>query len=172
YLFAETTVANIPQIRAYWEQQCEGIPLEITTLQDRYTKAYKNEDNELKIINFFTIISLLTTCVGLFGVMLMVVQKRIKEIGIRKVNGARIWEVLYLLNMEIIVAIIIGFIFSLPIAYYLLNNWLQNFVERIQLDWWIFILSGLIVSFTALFTSSWHCWRAARRNPVEALRYE
>jgi putative ABC transport system permease protein len=99
-------------------------------------------------------------------------ESKVKEIGIRKVNGARISGILFMLNKDFIILVIIAFVIAFPISWYTLNKWLQNFAYKTNLSWWIFGLSGIIALGIALLTVSWQSWRAAARNPVEALRYE
>jgi len=106
------------------------------------------------------------------GMIVFTIQQRIKEIGIRKVNGARIIEILTMLNKDFIKWVSIAFIIATPIAWYEMNKWLENFAYKTSLSWWIFALAGLLALGIALFTVSWQSWRAATRNPVEALRYE
>jgi len=98
--------------------------------------------------------------------------KREKEIGIRKINGATIAQVMNLLNLEISKWVAVAFIIAVPVAWYAMHTWLQNFSYKTSLNWWIFIVCGLVVFAIALLTVSWQSWRAATRNPVEALRYE
>jgi putative ABC transport system permease protein len=99
-------------------------------------------------------------------------QHRVKEIGIRKVNGAKVFEILTLLNKDLVKWISIAFLAATPAVYYMMHRWLQNFAYKTELSWWIFALAGFIVLSIALLTVSWISWRAATRNPVEALRYE
>ena len=109
---------------------------------------------------------------GAVGQSIFAAENRTKEIGIRKVNGAEISGLITLLNKDFIKLIIIAFIFAIPIAYYFMNKWLQNFAYRTELSWWIFAIAGLIALGIALLAVSWQSWRAATRNPVEVLRYE
>jgi putative ABC transport system permease protein len=97
---------------------------------------------------------------------------RTKEIGVRKVNGATIGEVLRLLNKEFVIGVAIAFAIAAPVAYYAMHKWLENFAYKTELSWWIFALAGLLALGIALLTVSWQSWKAATRNPVEALRYE
>jgi putative ABC transport system permease protein len=99
-------------------------------------------------------------------------QRRIKEIGIRKINGARSTEVMALLNKDLIKLVVIAFIIATPVAYYSMYKWLHDFAYRTEISWWIFLLAGLLALVIALATVSLQSWRAAARNPVEALRYE
>ena len=103
---------------------------------------------------------------------LFISQQRTKEIGIRKINGATVSEILGLLNKNFVKWVAIAFVIATPIAYSAMNKWLENFAYKTSLSWWIFALAGLLALGIALLTVSWQSWRAATRNPVEALRYE
>ena len=98
--------------------------------------------------------------------------RRTKEIGIRKINGAKVVEVMLMLSVDFIAWVIIAFVIACPIAWFAMHKWLENFAYRTELSWWIFVLAGVIALVIALLTVSWQSWRAATRNPVEALRYE
>ncbi|MDF1546455.1 MAG: ABC transporter permease, partial [Bacteroidales bacterium] len=115
---------------------------------------------------------IIIACLGLFALVLNNTEKRVKEIGIRKVNGAKTPAILITINKEFMKWLAIAFIIAAPIAYYVMYNWLQNFAYKTTLSWWIFALSGLIVFVVAIITVSWQSWKVATRNPVEALRYE
>jgi putative ABC transport system permease protein len=99
-------------------------------------------------------------------------QRRTKEIGIRKINGAGSAEVMVLLNTHLVKLVIIAFVIAMPVAWYSMHKWLQGFAYRTRISWWIFALAGLLALGIALLTVSWQSWRAATRNPVDALRYE
>jgi putative ABC transport system permease protein len=109
---------------------------------------------------------------GLFGLAAFFSERRTKEIGIRKVNGAVVAEILKMLNSEFIKWVVMSFIISTPVSWYAMHKWLQTFAYKTELSWWIFILAGISALAIALLTVSWQSWRAATRNPVEALRYE
>jgi putative ABC transport system permease protein len=102
----------------------------------------------------------------------LLLNSRVKEIGIRKVNGARITEILILLNRDFVKWVSIAFVIATPIAWFSMHKWLESFAYKTDLSWWIFALSGVLALGIALFTVSWQSWKAATRNPVEALRYE
>ena len=118
------------------------------------------------------ILSIFIAVLGLFGLSLFVLDQRTKEIGVRRVNGAKISEVMVMLNKDFVKWITIAFVIATPIAWYAMNRWLENFAYKTELSWWIFALAGLMALAIALLTVSWQSWKAATRNPVEALRYE
>lgn len=109
---------------------------------------------------------------GISALSLFISQQRTKEIGIRKVNGAKVSEILTMLNKDFVKWVIIAFVIATPIAYFAMHKWLENFAYKTTLSWWIFALAGLLALGIALLTVSLQSWRAATRNPVEALRYE
>ena len=103
---------------------------------------------------------------------LFISQQRTKEIGIRKVNGATVSEILGLLNQSFVKWVGFAFVIATPLSFYAMSKWLENFAYKTNVSWWIFALAGLLALGIALLTVTWHSWRAATRNPVEALRYE
>lgn len=138
----------------------------------RVKAAYRSETRFSNIIGLLTVLSILIAVLGLLGVSYFSSLLRIKEIGIRKVNGARISEVMTMLNSDFVKWVATAFVIATPIAYYAMHKWLESFAYKTELSWWIFALAGLLAFGIALLTVSWQSWRAATRNPVEALRYE
>jgi putative ABC transport system permease protein len=139
---------------------------------DYLDSMYQQEEKRADSIRVIAIIAILISCVGLIGLVEFSTKRRIKEIGIRKVNGARISEVLVMLNRDFVRWVAIAFVISTPIAWYAMHRWLENFAYKTELSWWIFALAGILALGIALLTVSWQSWKAATRNPVEALRYE
>ena len=137
-----------------------------------YQQVYKSEFLQAKLLSVFTIIALLICSMGLFGLALIVTRQRIKEIGVRKVNGAKELEILTMLNRDFVKWVVIAFVIATPVAYFTMSKWLENFAYKTSLSWWIFALAGLLALGIALLTVSFQSWKAARGNPVEALRYE
>ncbi len=144
----------------------------IYTLQDQINQFYVREQNQAKLIGAFSLLAIVLTIMGLFGMVLNTVSKKTKEIGIRKVNGAKISEILIMLNKDFIRWVAVAFVIACPIAWYTMNRWLENFAYKTALSWWIFLLAGALALGIALLTVSLQSWRAATRNPVDALRYE
>ena len=120
----------------------------------------------------FSLLAIVIAMLGIFGLSTFATERRAKEIGIRKVHGAKLTEILAMLNKDFIKWVGIAFIVATPLSWYLMNNWLQNFAYKTSLSWWVFALSGILALIIALLTVSWQSWKAAVRNPVEALRYE
>lgn len=167
---------NVPgvlkDIEKVWGRFVPEYPIEFSFVNDQIDNMYKSEQRLAFTLNLFSAIAILIACMGLLSLTMLAMQKRTKEIGIRKVNGARIYEILILLNMDFIKWVMIAFVLGCPIAYYAMNLWLENFAYRTALSWWIFLLAGIVSLGIALVTVSWHCWRAATRNPIDALRHE
>jgi putative ABC transport system permease protein len=159
-------------IEKEWEKIAPNWPLAYYFMDDRFEMNYRNEARISKLINALTFVSLFLCCLGLFGLSLYTINGRIKEIGIRKINGAKVSEVMTMLNRDFVKWVLIAFIIACPIAYYAMHKWLQNFAYRTNLSWWVFAAAGAAAVAVALITVSWQSWRAATRNPVEALRYE
>jgi putative ABC transport system permease protein len=163
---------TIQFINGEWEKLAPDIPFEYQFLDKKYDALYKDEDKLSLVIGYFSIIAILIACLGLFGLVTFLTERRTKEIGIRKVNGAKVSEILAMLNRIFVKWVVIAFVVASPIAWYAMHKWLENFAYKSDLNWWIFALSGLLALGIALLTVSWQSWRAATRNPVEALRYE
>ncbi|MBN2638419.1 MAG: ABC transporter permease [Bacteroidales bacterium] len=133
---------------------------------------YVKEQKQARAIKVFALLAIIISCLGLIGFIEQLTQRKIKEIGIRKINGAKISEVIVMLNKSVVKWVVVGFTLAAPLSYYAMNKWLENFAYKTALSWWVFALSGLLALGIALLTVSWQSWRAATRNPVEALRYE
>lgn len=169
---SENIHETIPFIQNKWKELSDGSPFEYY-LYDRYLdKLYKPEILLGRITLIFSFLTIIITCLGLFGLTSFIVFRRTKEIGIRKVNGATIKSILLLLSKDFTKWVFFAFIIACPIAYLIMNKWLQNFAYKAELSWWIFALAGFIAIVVALLAITWQSWRAANRNPVEALRYE
>jgi len=139
---------------------------------DILNQMYESDIRFSKTIGLLAIIAVAIASLGLFGLSLLMGKQRIKEIGIRKVSGAKIMEIITLLNKDFIIWVGIAFAVATPVSYFAMNKWLESFAYKTEVSWWIFALAGLLALGIALLTVSWQSWRAATRNPVEALRYE
>ena len=171
-LGANSISASVDFTKKLWNNMAPDSPFEYFFYDNYYDQLYKKESRFGKVIFIFSAIAILIACMGLFGLAAFFSEKRTKEIGLRKVNGATIAEVMIMLNTNFIKWVLIAFFIATPIAWYAMHKWLQSFAYRTDLSWWIFCLAGLIALVIALLTVSWQSWRAATRNPVDALRYE
>ena len=163
---------NIQTIKAEVNEFSPSFPVEINFFDQAVENMYQSELQFRKTFTLFAGSAIIICCMGIFAMSLFASQKRTKEIGIRKVNGAKVSEILSMLNKDFVKWVIIAFVIATPIAYYAMNKWLESFAYKTSLSWWIFALAGLLALGIALLTVSWQSWRAATRNPVEALRYE
>ncbi len=171
-LNSSTNSTIVQTIKNRIEQIAPDDPIELSFLEDDLNKLYSSEETTEKLIGYSSLIAIIISCLGLFGLSFYGLQKRIKEIGIRKVNGAEVSEILIMLNKDFVKWVAIAFVIATPVAYYIMKSWLENFAYRTELSWWIFALAGVLTLSIALLTVSWQSRRAATRNPVEALRYE
>jgi putative ABC transport system permease protein len=162
----------LDDIKTVWDQFVPEYPLEFHFVSDKVRELYYSDKNLANSLNLFTILTIVIACMGLFALTLLSTNQRIKEIGIRKVVGASVWEIVLLLTKDFTKWILIANVIAWPIAWYAMNKWLQNFAYRIDLTIWPFLLAGLAALVIALFTVSYQAIRAATANPVEALRYE
>ena len=155
-----------------WKKLIPDYPLDVETVGDQYEWLHRENKNYLQLIGACCFISVFLSMIGLFAISYQSSRYRTKEIGIRKINGAKISEVMAMLNRDFVKWVAVAFVIATPIAYYAMNKWLENFAYKTNLSWWIFALAGLLALGIALLTVSWQSWKAATRNPVEALRYE
>jgi putative ABC transport system permease protein len=162
----------IESLKKIWEEEYPDYPFNYEFISDLYRTTYEKEINQAKLSAFFSIFAIVIICLGLFSITSVLVSRRTKEIGIRKVNGAKIPEIMVMLNSQFIIWFAIAFLIACPIAWYVMTKWLQVFVYKTELRWWVFAMAGSTVFFITLLTVSIKSWKAAGRNPSEALRYE
>ena len=163
------TMADIKAIAA---ELSPSFPVEINFFDTALENMYNSELQFRRTFSLMSASAIIICCLGILAMSLSACQRRVKEIGIRKVNGARIGEILLMLNRDFIRWVVLAFIISIPVAWYIMNQWLKNYAYKTELSWWLFALAGLSALLIAVFTVSWQSWRTATRNPVEALRYE
>ena len=166
------TQEGIKAVETIFKKYNPSETFEYSFLSDEIEAMYQKEKHLRSIYIIFTFIALLISAIGLFTIALYDARKRIKEIGIRKVNGAKVSEILAMLTRDFVKWVATSFIIACPIAYFAMHKWLENFAYKTSLSWWIFALAGLLALGIALLTISFQSWKAATRNPVEALRYE
>ena len=163
---------DIDKMNEIWKKVFPDEPFPYMFLSDRIAEYYKSDHKALNLFLLFASITIFLCILGILGLSLSMNERRTKEIGLRKVNGATVSEVIVLLNKDFVKWIAVAFVIAVPISWFAMNKWLQNFAYRTELSWWIFLLSGLLALMIAVLTVSRQSWRSATRNPVEALRYE
>ena len=160
------------KVKSAYSKYIDGVPFDARFFDESIQEWYDKEKKTSKIVSYFALLTVIISVMGIFAMSMFYNQQRTKEIGIRKVNGATVSEIVLLLNKDFIKWVVIAFFVAAPVAWYAMHRWLENFAYKIELSWWIFVLAGLAALTIAMLTVSWHTFRAARRNPVEALRYE
>ena len=162
----------IADLKKIWEKEVPDYPFQYEFIKDLYNSSNKKELSQAKLTAFSSLLAIVIICLGLFSVSSLLVARRTKEIGIRKVNGARVSDILIMLNSDFLVWLLVAFVVACPIAWYGMNKWLQSFAYKTEIQWWTFVASAFIVMVVTLLTVSFQSWRAATKNPVEALQYE
>jgi putative ABC transport system permease protein len=163
---------QIAQIETVFEEVLPNDIFELTFYDTYFNQLYSQEKRLSKLILILAFLAICLSSLGLISQVMELNALKTKEIGIRKVNGARTFQILLMLNINFIKWVAIAFVIAVPISYYVMNKWLENFAYKTTLTWWIFALAGLLALVIALVTVSWQSYRTARRNPIESLRYE
>jgi putative ABC transport system permease protein len=167
---------NLPETMAFVEQKWNELfpnePFTYHFFDDIFDIQYRADEKFGTIILIFAGLAIFIACLGLFGLTLFTTERRTREIGIRKVLGSSISKIIFLLSKDLMKWVFIANIIALPIGWYVMSRWLQNFAYRITVGWWIFILSGMVALVIALISVSFQSVKAAVANPVESLRYE
>lgn len=163
------TLASVKQI---FEQTFPDFVYEYNFLDDKIASFYKQESQLAELYKIFAAIAIFLSCLGLYGLASFMAVQRIKEVGIRKVLGATSGNIVYLFSKEFILLILIAFFIATPIAWYFMNNWLQDYVYRISISWWLFAVSGISAIVIAIGTISFQAIRAAMASPVKSLKSE
>ncbi len=162
----------LSKMESIWRKDVAGIPFEYTFLNDQVQKQYETEITLSQIINSFTGMAILISCLGLFGLAAFSAEQRSKEIGIRKVLGASVSGVVTLLSKDFLKLVGIALVIAIPVSWWAMTKWLQGFAYRVELSWWMFAIAGLVALFIALFTVSFQAVKAAIANPVKSLKME
>ncbi len=172
----KVNAASIPQVldgmRDKWSNLTSGTPLNYRFLDEAFDEMYRTEQRLSTIALIFSILAILVACLGLFGLSTFIAEKRIKEIGIRKVLGATVSGLVQMLSKDFLILVLIAFLIATPIAWYAMQLWLQDFVYRIEISWIYFLIAGLLAVFIALSTVSFQAIKAALINPAKNLRSE
>ena len=164
--------ASLAHIEKVWKKFLPNAPFEYRFLDETLENQYRTEIRISRILNYFTFLAVFLSCLGLLGLTSFMAEQRTKEIGVRKVLGASITGIVILLSKEFTKWVLIANVIAWPLAYYLMNKWLQEFANRINIGIGIFILSAIIALVIALLTVSFLTIKAALANPIKSLRYE
>jgi len=163
---------TLAHIEETWKDLYPSWTYEYSFMDDRFEQIYHSEKRTFQLMGYFSLLAVFIACLGLYGLASFTTKRRFKEIGVRKVLGASITQIIALLSRDFIKWVIIANIIAYPIAWYAMDKWFQHFAFHTELVWWIFALAGLCTIFIALFTVSWQSFCAAARAPVDALKYE
>jgi len=163
---------TIEYINEVWDNFSPNDPIRFVFVDDQLNQLYMAEEKLIILFSYFTFITIFIACLGLFGLAAFTAEQRTKEIGVRKVMGASVLQIIKLLSKDFTKLVILSCFIACPLAYFAMNRWLQNFVYRTSISIWIFIFSGSLALIIALITVSVQTFRSAHSNPVEALKYE
>lgn len=155
-----------------WDEQVSFLPFEYEFLDKHYDGIYQNEKQTRSLLYIFAIIAIFISCLGLFGLASFMAERRTKEIGIRKTNGASTTSILRLLSLDFTKWVLLANVIAWPLTWFAMKKWLESFAYRVDISLWIFLLAGIIAFVIALTTVSFHALRASRQNPGMSLRYE
>ncbi len=176
YMVVETTTGNykdlLANIGATWKKMIRGTPFEYSFLDEEIQKQYTDENTLKKISNSFTLLAILISCLGLFGLAMFTAQQRIKEVGIRKVLGASVPSIAAMLSKDFLKLVFISILIASPVAWWAMNKWLRDFAYKVNISWEVFALAGITALLIALITVSFQAIKAAIANPVKSLRTE
>jgi putative ABC transport system permease protein len=165
-------IAPVNQIESKWKAMANGVPFTYTFMDDDFNKLYQSEKQTGQLFISFAVFAIFIACLGLFGLVTYAAEQRMKEIGIRKVLGAKVGGIVGLLSRDFIKLVLIASLIAFPIAWWGMYQWLQSFAYRISISWWIFVLAGGTAILIALLTVSVQTIRAAIANPIKSLRSE
>jgi putative ABC transport system permease protein len=169
---SEDVTELINTIKSRWESFGTNETFEYAFLDELYNETYQKEANMNSILRIFAILTIFVACLGLFGLVTFTTEQRFKEIGIRKVLGSSVPQIVGLLSKDFLKLILISFLIAFPLGYYVMNNWLADFEYRTEMHWWVFIVAGFVTVIIAFFTISYRSIQAALMNPVKSLKSE
>jgi putative ABC transport system permease protein len=163
---------TIAGVKTVWDKYFPNDPFNYYFLDEVFDQQYKADKLYGKVFSLFSFLAILIACFGLLGLSAYNILQRTKEIGIRKVMGASVQNVLFILSKDFILLVGISFLLAVPVAWWIMHNWLQDFAYRINMPWWVFAIAGTIAALIAFITISFQAIKAAVANPVKSLRTE
>ena len=171
-LSTDNVKVTLAQLENTWNKFSPERPFQYIFLDETYAKLYQSEIHFQQIFTSLVVLGILIACLGLFGLTTFAAQQRVKEIGIRKVLGASVSEIVRLLSKDFLKLVFIALVIAIPVAWFFMNKWLQDFAYRINISWWVFLVAGMIAVLIAVITISFQSVKAAMANPVKSLRTE
>ena len=162
----------INQLETDWKTMAPGQPLSYQFLDERFARMFETEQKLGKIAGIFSFLAIFIACIGLLGLATFIAQQRTKEIGIRKVLGASVTNLVAIVSKDFLQLIVLSTIIAAPLAWWSMNAWLQDFVYRIEINWWVFVVVGLVAILIAFVTIGTQSLKAALANPVESIKSE
>jgi putative ABC transport system permease protein len=171
-LSGNNTAASLAHLETTWRKFLPEIPYQYSFLDENFDALYKSELRQGNIFTIFACIAIFIASLGLFGLSAFAITQRVKEIGVRKVLGANVGNIVTLLSKDFLKLVLIAAMIAFPIAWFVMHNWLKDFAYRINIQWWVFIVAGVIALLIALLTVSFQAIKAAAANPVKSLRTE
>jgi Predicted permease. len=165
------TPATIESIKHTWKKYCDE-DFDLKFLDTTLNELYKKESNLAKLISIFGLVIIVIAVMGVYGLIVFNARYKSKEIAIRKINGASVKEIILMLNRSILIQLVIAFVVAVPLAYYVVHRWLEQFPYKTPISWWVFALAGLLIFIITVVTVSLHSYKAAATNPVDAVKGE
>jgi putative ABC transport system permease protein len=169
---AKNMAGLIAGIGDKWKAFETGEPFSYALMNELYNESYLTEQKMGSILKIFGVLTIFIACLGLFGLVTFTAEQRVKEIGIRKVLGANVTQIVSLLSKDLLILVSVSLIIAFPLGYYLMNEWLQDFAYKVSIQWWVFALTGLTTLLIAFVTMSFITIKSSLANPVESLRSE
>jgi putative ABC transport system permease protein len=169
---AGRTYDTLAYLRTSWNAVSAGLPFEFTFLDERVNSLYQNDIRAGRVVSVFSVLAIFVSCLGLFGLAAYVTEQRTKEIGVRRVLGAGVGNVVWLLTRQFVKWVVVAILIACPVGYWLMSRWLQGFAYRTTLTAWLFLASGMAALMIAAVTVSSQVIRAAAADPIDSLRYE
>jgi putative ABC transport system permease protein len=168
----ESTAEVIAALESQWKKMAPGQPFRYQFMDESFARIYSAERRTGKVAGVFALLTVLVSCLGLFGLASFMVEQRRKEIGVRKVLGATVSGIVGMLSKEFLKPVLIALALASPLAYFFMERWLQDFAYRIEIHWTVFALAGVVALAVAFLTVSFQSVKAALTNPVKSLRSE
>jgi putative ABC transport system permease protein len=162
----------VEYIKTAWKKVNPLHPFELRFFEEDFEQMYRSDEQMRRVLNYAALLAILIASIGLYGLAAFMAEKRTKEIGIRKVLGASVWEVILILSKEFVRWVMIANVIAWPLAYIVMNRWLEDHAYRISISGWVFVATGLITVFMALATVGYQSLKAALADPIKSIRYE